>query len=191
MSRTGSRKAWLGLVAVAATMALGSTAFACVTYTGKLTVRGQGLGESVNIGNGKGMTFCPGYPKGKAKAALGGQVSISVTKSPIDSCGEGRRLRAGDYLVAYAATGAYTRSDPYDTSNKDGSRVRKNGCSFVAGPTSRTLGTVTVDDLGKAAGTFTLPTDVGTKSGPTDEAAICIVDVRFGNTGNIAPLTII
>lgn len=189
MSRIGSRKAWLGLAAVGVTMALSSAAFACVSYTGTMRVTGSGgAGESVNIGNGRGMTFCPGYPKGKAKASSGGSVNVSMSKSPLDSCGLGTRLKAGTYVVGFLKTGAFTRSDVTDTSNKDGSRVRKGNCNSGATP----LGTMTIDAAGKGSGTYTLPSDVGPKSGPTDEAAVCVMDFfTQGNSGNMTPLSII
>jgi len=191
MSQRSGKKVWLGLAAAGASVALTSTALACVTYTGRLTVRGIGIGEVTNVGNGAGMAFCAGYPLGKAKAPLGGTVSVTVAKNPASACNPGIKLPAGDYVVSYAVSGAFTRSDPTDKSNTDGSRTRVTNCNPSVGPSVRPIGTMTVDSLGKGTGTYTLP-NFGTASGPTDEAAICVLDVfTKGNVGNQVPLTII
>ncbi|MEO7836592.1 MAG: hypothetical protein ABIS21_02985, partial [Acidimicrobiales bacterium] len=190
MARTGKKQAWMGLMATGATMALGSSALACVTFTGKMVVKGnRGIGEVTNVGNGQGMGFCAGYPLGKAKATLGGSVTVTVSKNPKEACNPGVRLPEGTYVVSYAVTGAFTRSDPTDKSNVDGTRQRVTNCNPSVGVNVRPIGTMSVDSLGKGTGTFTLPSDFGTVSGPTDEAAICVLDEFLeGNVGNQAPL---
>ncbi len=193
MSRGGRSKICGGVVVAGVAMAVAGSALACVTFTGKMVVKGnRGIGEVINVGNGTGMGFCAGYPVGKAKATLGGTVTVAVSKNPRDACNHGVRLPEGTYVVSYAVTGAFTRSDPKDTSNDDGSRQRITNCNPSIGINVRPIGTMAVDSLGKGTGTYTLPSDFGTASGPTDEAAICVLDEFLeGNVGNQAPLTIL
>ena len=190
MSRRNGRRAWAGLAVGGATIALTSSALACVAFTGKMVVKGNaGTGQVTAVGSGNGMSWCPGYPLGRAKATLGGSVTVTVTKNTWDTCNAGLRLAAGDYLVLYSISGAHGRSDPTDKSNADGSRPWIVDCYPPRPDQTRLIGTMTIDSVGKGAGTYTLP-NFGTVSGPTDEAAICLSD-NFGNAGNQAPVTMI
>lgn len=188
----GSRKHLMaGFGMVGALLMLGSAASACAVFKGKMVVAGKGTSVVTAIGtDNSSMAWCPGYPLGKAKAARGGTVTITVSKNPSDSCDPGVRLAAGDYQVNYSNGAAHNRSGPTDKSNADGSRAWVIDCASPANPLNTvTIGTLTVDSLGKGTGTYTLPT-TGVASGPNDEAAVCVSDM-FGNNGNQAPVTIL
>jgi len=180
-----------GLVVGGAVLALTSTAWGCVSFIGKMTVVGNGgPGIVTAIGTGNDMNWCSGYPLGKAKATLGGTVTVKLVPNPASACSPGIRLASGTYSVNYAFSGAHLRSGPKDVDNTDGSRPWIVDCMNPPNPTnSRFVGTLAIDNFGKGIGTYTIP-NAGAVSGPTDEAGICVSDM-LANTGNQAPLTII
>ncbi len=191
MSQRSRKRLLAGFTTGGAALLLSSSAWACATFMGKMVVTGQGTSMVTSIGtDSAGMTWCPGYPIGKAKAARGSTITVTVKKNPWDSCDPGVRLPEGTYQVNYSNGAAHTRSDPTDKSNYDGSRGWEIDCASPANPlNTTTLGTMTVDTFGKGSGTYTLPTS-GVASGPTDEAAVCVSDL-IGNNGNQAPVTIL
>lgn len=192
MRVTGRRGLWTGAVVGTVVLAVSSAAWACTVFQGKMVVTGNaGTGSVRVIGNGA-MSWCPGYPMGKAKSNLGGTVTITLSKAGIEGDGcvpRKSRLPAGTYDVNYVNGAAFTRSDKKDKNNDDGSRDWIIDCMSPADPPTLTIGGMTIDDYGKGTGTYSLP-PFGQLSGPTDEAAICVSD-RLGNYGQQAPVSIV
>lgn len=220
--RGGRRGLLLGSLAGAGALALSSSALACTVFMGKMTVVGNaGTGAAISIGNEESMSWCSGYPLGKAKATLGGSITVTVKKAGIHATDPSSRtppapagaepckradgslvpgssrLLAGSYAVNFYngenPTG-FVRAGKTDTENYDGTRnwsfdCMSNTTGFPQPPAVR-LGTMTVDEFGKGTGTFTLPSS-GRISGPLDEAAVCVTDLRDAFRGNQVPLTII
>lgn len=170
---------------------LSSSAWGCTIFRGKMVVSGnKGTGSVTVIGNNGAMSWCPGYPMGKAKATLGGSVTITVTKAGLGACvPKTSRLPYGTYDVNYVNGAAFTRSDTTDKNNDDGSRDWVADCMSPADPPSVKIGEMAISDFGKGNGTYALP-PVGVLSGPTDEAAICVSDL-LGNYGLQAPVSIV
>ena len=191
MSQRSRKRLLAGFTAGGAVLVLSSSAWGCATFLGKMVIAGQGTSMVTSIGtNDTSMTWCPGYPIGKAKAARGSTITVSVSKNPWDSCDPGVRLPEGTYQVNYSNGAAHTRSGTTDKSNYDGSRGWQIDCASPANPLNTvTIGSMTVDSLGKGSGTYTLPA-TGVASGPNDEAAICVSDL-IGQNGNQAPVTIL
>jgi len=192
MAQRGRSPLLVGAVLAAAVMMVSSSAWACAVFKGKMVVQGNRSTNVVTaIGKATtGMTWCSGYPMGRAKATLGGSVTVTMSKNPVDACLPGLKLDAGTYQVNYANGAAHRRSDPADKNNKDGSRAWVIDCASPVNPLNTTvLGTMSIDSNGTGTGTYTLPS-TGVVSGPTDEAAVCVSDVS-GNNGNQAPVAIL
>lgn len=203
MARVGGHKRFItGFAAAgAAGLIFTSASFACTTFRGRMTIQGKGTGIVTVLGNNGDMTWCPSYPKGKAKANLGGEIVINLYKAgPLgDGCVPRKsKLPEGVYDVNYTNKG-FTRTNIYDKDNTDATRQYSIDCMTILDPNRekryKVIGEIGVDAFGRGTGTFRIPTtdydgSPGVVSGPTDEAAIC-VSGRDGRNGLQAPVTIV
>lgn len=150
----------------AITMALGGTAFACVTFIGQMTLNGHDASTTV-VGTGTSHAYCT-QPTTAAAGHLAD--SITATVAPATCNGLNHQLPNGTYEVRYNNAKSYTF---------DGTKwtmISGTGCFRLANAvTTTTLGTFTVS-AGKGSWTGTLGDPAGLDYyPPTGEAAnFCI-----------------
>jgi hypothetical protein len=189
-----TRRGWLVVAAgvVAAALMVDSAAYACSYFRGTMTVTGGG-GTTTVVGSGKGMTYCRGYPKDSAAAPAGGAhgtsgSSITITVAPSSGCSDAA-LGPDTYDVNFIQGKAYTYTVDATTHKRTYAARRALSCIVRGnGVSALTPGSLIVPVGGTASGTFKLPTNL-TKSGPSDAAAVCVVD-SFGDSALQAPVII-
>lgn len=144
-----SRKvALFGFGTTAFVLALASTAFACVAFTGKMTVTGQQESTTV-VGTGNSHGYCS---TGRPTTAAAGTPAVSLTVSPGQCADSGavadHQLPAGIYEVRYNSVQTYTFDGTY------WNMTPFTGC-FRAGneATTSTIGTFEVDAAGNGSWT--------------------------------------
>lgn len=98
--------AFSGAAVTGAVLMLGSTAYACTIFKGKLTVTPNGTGSSGSAtadGNGKGMTYCSG-PSSPSSATLAQGNTVGVTVGPTTTCSKQNDLSTAPANTYYALT---------------------------------------------------------------------------------------
>lgn len=178
-----TRKSILGAFATGVTvLTLASTAFACVTFRGDLTVTGTTSGNKVTGDEGS-MTYCVA-PTSAGTSSYNN--AITVTVAVATSCvSSTNKLNAGtnNVKINNASTDAAV---PFTYDGTKWNFVSGTGC--FASPTPAgviSLGTISVT-AGVGTGTFTLPHM--NRIDPTNKAsALC---VGAGGVGIFAPLRI-
>lgn len=111
MSKQPRRGAAFGFVAAVAILAMGSAAFACVTFKGQMTVDGT-LGDTWVKGTGNSHGYCSdGKPTTRAASHVGDTISLTVSKADCNdtnAAGANHKLDAGTYEVRYNSAPSYT-----------------------------------------------------------------------------------
>lgn len=138
---------------VAALMALGGTAFACVTFMGKAEVKGDdGTTEVVGTGNSHG--YCSdGRPTSAAAGHLDDSITIKVKPGECadDGALANHQLPEGTYQVRYNNELSYTYDGTY------WNMISKTGCFHPDNTdTSSVLGTFDIDANGFGSWTGSL-----------------------------------
>lgn len=171
---------------VAAVLALGSTAFACVVFLGKMTVDGH-EGDTTVVGSGLnyGHRYCA---TGRPTTAAAGHIedSITATVSPASCPADGvvsHQLPDGTYEVRYNNEKSFTFDGTYWNS------VAYTGCYLSTNAkTTSTAGTFDVVN-GWGSWTGALGTLAGTpyySLVPLEAANFCVLDVA-SDKGLMAP----
>lgn len=162
----------------AALLAMGGTAFACVTFIGQMTVTGAAATGTV-VGTGDSHAYCA-QPTTAAAGNLA--ASITATVAPATCNGSDHQLTDGLYEVRYNNAKSYT----FDGTVWN--MIAGTGCfRSVNSATTSTLGTMAVLN-GSGSWTGTLGDPAGTDYFPaTGEAANFCVGETVTSTGLLAP----
>lgn len=171
MTRRRTARTWgLGGLATAMSLAtMGSAAFACTAYLGKMTVTGAGLGGAGSAtANGAGTfdhVYCNNVFPTRGNIITTGLINVTVAPAP-SSCG-GSSLVAGTYDVFWGS-GAPTEILNRPNSGPTDPEFFNCNSSAVQNGAKQLLGTLQVTS-GNGSGTF----DLLTKATP-GPGSICV-----------------
>lgn len=170
-----------------AALAMASTAFACVTFKGEMTVDAPG-GSTTVVGTGSSHAYCAtGKPTTAAAGNLGDPVLATVR--PGTCSGVSHQMEKGNYLVKFNNAKAYTFDGTY------WNMVAGTGCFRTANnATTSDLGNFAVDVNGNGSWNGTLHTvkNQSVANAPGEAGNFCVggdtVDPATGErTGLLAP----
>lgn len=180
-----------GFTTAAVVMVVASTAFACVTFMGSMTVDGHD-GDTTVVGTGNSHAYCS---TGRPTTAAAGHLadSITATVSPGTCADPGalasHKLPRGSYEVRYNNANSYTFDGTFWV------MTAGTGCFRAANAaTTTTIGSFNVDKNGNGSWTGTLGDPAGTDyfPGPLNAANFCVGDPQGpvgdgGFPGMLAP----
>lgn len=182
MKQAKPRKGVLFTFATAvAALAMASTALACVTFKGEMTV-GTHDGSTTVVGVGNNHAYCPtGKPTTAAAGHRGDRVDVAIRSAVCD--GRESTMEDGTYQVKFNNKKAYTFDGTYWVMEAN------TGC-FWSGNSSTTsdLGTLTV--TGGSADWFGPLSPVKNDtvaSKPGEAANFCVGGNPNNDTGMLAP----
>lgn len=171
------------LATAATTLAVASTAYACVVLKGDATV--TGAKETSNLMTGLGTPRSHGYCAGRAPVtAAAGQpgTDVSATFATATACTDvnnPNRLSMGTYDVRLRNTTAgFTGADGTGWSQVPGSGCFATGNAGL--PNNSDLGNLMVDATGSGSGNWRLPSTL-VPNGPMDASVFCVG--KFGDGG--------
>lgn len=149
--RIGTRR---GMVMASTTgavlLGLASTAFACVTFMGKVNVTGHD-GSTTVVGTGNSHAYCS---DGRPTTAAAGHLedSITINASEGTCAGVAHKLPEGTYEVRYNNSPSYTFDGTY------WSMLQGKGCFRPENASTTTIldGPLTIDAAGNGSWTGTL-----------------------------------
>lgn len=178
---------------LAGVMVMGSTAFACVTFKGKMDLTGENGSTSV-VGTGNSHGYCStGRPTTAAAGTEGSAVSLTVSPGTCADAGalSSHQLDSGTYLVKFNNELSYNFDGTY------WNMVSSTGC-FLSDNSATTsdLGSFTVDTAGNGSWSGALSPINGTRfyAGPTTASNFCIGRSELVNNkrpGMLAPFQLL
>lgn len=171
----------------AASLLLGSTAYACIAYRGDLTITGSSVTSNLMTGaNNGGMSYCSGRNPTTAAAGTAGS-SVSISVAPGTACNAGGTNKLQDILHDVRL-----RNGKYWTySGSSWSMIANTGCWAVTPTAGTLLGTFTPSS-GSYSGSFTIPS--GASANAANEASqFCIGEtLSDGDRGGmLAPFRVV
>ncbi len=201
MRKNHQKPMLFGATAVGAFLVLVSTAYACVTFWGQLSVTSGG-GTATAIGstlhpNAANQEYCtpPKLGNPPAEADPGSRSSINVRVGSTQDCVENRallgitenalddgtysvRIQGGDSFRPIEGTDGYFRI----ALNPDG--TRKPQCWDAPNATNNVieLGRMNVSTQGTGQGNFRVPKQVTDNVGPTNTGAVCVRELVDAST---------
>lgn len=201
-ARTARRAASVGFGITAAGLAMASTAHACTTFKGSMTVTGGG-GVSTTVGRGDGISheYCQGPNNTTRPQITHGAIGTSGATITIEvapaTCGTGtNQLSFGTHQVAFNNAPAYEYTGVFPTTGY-GTANKQNLCmpnSFtVPSPTAVKLTTFEVDANGAGVAQVQLPANLAANQ-PLEDSAVCVFPVGLVDdkgSGNMAPIHIV
>lgn len=179
----------------AVVLGLASTAFACVTFMGKVEVQGA-RGSTAVVGTGNSHAYCSdGRPKTAAAGGLDDQIIIKVQPGLCADAGAAgaHQLPEGTYEVRYNNAQVYTYGVNPNTATVDGTYWNMTagaGCFRAANAATTTfIGSFNVDAAGVGAWTGTLGALKQDPSFATPLTAsnLCIGAPQLPKVNGIAP----
>jgi hypothetical protein len=198
MGRGNRRGLLFGSAVVAIALALASTAWACTTFKGRMTVTDANGNSSTVVGDGSGMDFCDTGFGDKVPAAdtgatgrSGSQITVSVAEETCAATGK-FKLDPGEYDVNFVNWVREQGQTKSGFNSTDGGATYNWWADCMSGilGAQYNLGTLTVGDLGSGKGGYSLPSDPLTVNDPaTDQSAVC-VSSPGGGQGLQAPILI-
>ncbi len=179
-------------------LAMASTAFACVTFKGQMTVDGHD-GDTTVVGTGDSHAYCT-----QPTTAAAGHLSdtINVTVAPATCNGKGHQMEDGTYLVKYNNAKSYNLVDgTWNMVAGTGCFRSANSATVSDGsPATFHVGPVDLSDptaSGNGSWSGTLGTLSGTPyfPGPSEAANFCVgaqeLSADGTRTGLLAPFRLL
>lgn len=189
MGSKGRRRAWLGMVAGAALMAMAGTAFACTEIRAQIEINGvSGLssGSATYVGNGgefdidSSAGYCDGKPpRLTMTSSTPGALVFNLAVAP-GTCGtETRKLPANVYQVRWVAAedGEIDNTAPFPKCHFPPLSGYPNNYSVWV-----PIGVLSVDANGNGSGTYEL---TAAMAGPGN---ICLDDSLSGISPPVIPM---
>ncbi|MCA1707590.1 MAG: hypothetical protein LC808_31695, partial [Actinobacteria bacterium] len=163
MSYKSKKSLLFGFTVGAVSVILGSTAYACITYRGDLTITGGSATSNLMTGANSGMSYCSGRNP-TTPAAGKANTSVSIAVAPATACNTGGTNKLQDVLHDVRL-----RNGKYWTYSSSWTMISGTGC-WASSPASGTLlGTFTPSSGSFSGGGFTIP--VGSTANATNEAS--------------------